>query len=406
MDYIRGLIQGYTTRKYRDDGFNLDLTYTTDRVIAMAFPGSGLQTIIRNNIDHVVKFLTHKHHQNYLIIDLSEQRYEYTKFNSQVKSFAWEDNHSPSLGLIFSVCECIHNRLSADARNIVAVHCLAGRGRTGTMIGCYLMYSGRFDNCEQILEYYKKKRFKSGEGVVECSQIRYIQYFERVLKSYIKTKTVFEPVVGRLESIKIDHVPKFSSQGFRPRIEIYSVDDRRMLFISEETTTKVSSMDNKDENCIIITFSAGSAPILTGDIQLRVFHENKSGGQIQKAFRFAFNTSFLDVDETMTAKIKLGLQQLDPEKVKYDKRFSKDFSVEMKINVVDMLNRSSNLSISDEQFETCQAECHGEQKRWNLIYEMLNKYQRPTPEESVKFLFTDLERDDVENILARKESLT
>jgi len=45
------------------------------------------------------------------------------------------------------------------------VHCLAGKGRTGTVICCYLLYSQRFNNCAEALEYYMKKRFRIDGGV-------------------------------------------------------------------------------------------------------------------------------------------------------------------------------------------------------------------------------------------------
>lgn len=37
-------------RRYMKDGFDLDLTYITDRVIAMSFPSSGKQSFYRNPI--------------------------------------------------------------------------------------------------------------------------------------------------------------------------------------------------------------------------------------------------------------------------------------------------------------------------------------------------------------------
>ena len=39
------------------DDLNLDFTYITDSVAAMAFPASGLETAYRNSIKDVSKFL-------------------------------------------------------------------------------------------------------------------------------------------------------------------------------------------------------------------------------------------------------------------------------------------------------------------------------------------------------------
>ena len=108
MEYIKEFFLGYKTHKYKDQEFDLDISYVTDRILAMSFPGSGLEVIYRNSINDVAKFLNKKHKQNYLVIDLSETAYDYSKFNHQVKSFAWEDHHSPPINLLFTICQCIH----------------------------------------------------------------------------------------------------------------------------------------------------------------------------------------------------------------------------------------------------------------------------------------------------------
>jgi len=57
VQFIREIVSG-KKKRYTDGGFNLDLTYVTDRVIAMSFPGTGLEIMYRNNINDVRISLT------------------------------------------------------------------------------------------------------------------------------------------------------------------------------------------------------------------------------------------------------------------------------------------------------------------------------------------------------------
>ena len=41
-------------KRFKNEDVNLDLTYITQRVIAMSFPASGFETVYRNKIDDVL----------------------------------------------------------------------------------------------------------------------------------------------------------------------------------------------------------------------------------------------------------------------------------------------------------------------------------------------------------------
>lgn len=44
--------------------------------------------------------------------------------------------------------------MAADEQNVVAVHCKAGKGRTGVMICAYLVYINFYYSPRQNMDYY------------------------------------------------------------------------------------------------------------------------------------------------------------------------------------------------------------------------------------------------------------
>lgn len=65
---------------------------------------------------------------------------------------------------------------------MVAVHCNHGKGRTGTAIIAYLLFSGSFDAVKDALKFYNETRFQEGKlAVDQPCQLRYINYFKSFL---------------------------------------------------------------------------------------------------------------------------------------------------------------------------------------------------------------------------------
>ena len=128
---------------YKEDGYSLDLTYITPRVIAMAYPAEGLEKLYRNSIDAVAEFLNKNHLGNYQIINVSGRKIDEEKL-CNIHSYYWEDHKTPEIQTLFLICENMMNYLSESDKRVSVVHCNHGKGRTGTLICCFLLYSGFF----------------------------------------------------------------------------------------------------------------------------------------------------------------------------------------------------------------------------------------------------------------------
>jgi hypothetical protein len=71
---MAGFVRSVVSKKKKrfvEDGFDLDLTYITPRIIAMGFPSSGMEGIYRNPLPEVQRFFAKRHAGHYKVLEIS-----------------------------------------------------------------------------------------------------------------------------------------------------------------------------------------------------------------------------------------------------------------------------------------------------------------------------------------------
>lgn len=76
----------------------------------------------------------------------------------QVGLFPSLDHNPCPIKLILDFCVDICLYLINNPNAIAAIHCKAGKGRTGVMICCYLIFSGLCKTAEEAMSHYSKVR--------------------------------------------------------------------------------------------------------------------------------------------------------------------------------------------------------------------------------------------------------
>ena len=387
MNYLRTIVSG-KKKRFINESFNLDLSYITPRIIAMAFPGSGITSLYRNKLIDVANFLNQTHPNNYLILNLSGYIYDIGKFNKVIHKTEWLDHHSPPLELLFELVKIIHEYLLENDEHIIVINCNAGKGRTGTLICCYLLFCGRFNNINDSFDYYSLKRFNKGYGVTHASQKRYVNYFYQLITK--QNKIVF-PYVRKLKSIKISCIPYENITQYIP-CYIISESNKKLL---EECSTCTYIAQDKEMNFTKKNLDL----IIKGDILIELFH--KYTFKKKKLGRVAFNTAFIDKD---TKEIKFNKKEIDPYK----------FSIKPHVN------NKYYISITMEKLDECQCNnTKGEDyicvqcknilekdnilEKYSLINDIIQLYEYNI-EKGKKILFGN-NKDDIEEIFTNKRNL-
>ncbi|XP_030777881.1 phosphatidylinositol 3,4,5-trisphosphate 3-phosphatase TPTE2-like [Rhinopithecus roxellana] len=316
---IRRLVSG-NKRRYKRDGFDLDLTYITERIIAMSFPSSGGQSFYRNPIKEVVQFLDKKHPNHYRVYNLcSERAYDPKHFHNRVSRIMIDDHNVPTLWEMVAFSKEAKEWLAQDPENIIVIHCKGGKGRTGTMVCACLIATEIFLTAEESLCYFGERRTDktSGtkyQGVETPSQNRYVGYFAQVKHSYNwnlpPRKTLF---------IKRFIIYSIHGNGYDLKVQI--VMKKEIVFSCTSFNNCRVFHDTETDRVIIDVFNC---PPLYDDVKVQVSSSDFPKYYHNYPFFFWFNTSLIQNN-----RLYLQRNQLDNlHKQKTWKMYQPQYAVE------------------------------------------------------------------------------
>lgn len=240
-------------RRYQKNGFDLDLSYVTNKIIAMGFPSENVEAAYRNPMKEVQRFLDSFHKDHYKVYNLcSERTYDAQKFYNRVGHYPFDDHNAPPFELILQFCRNVQEWLTEHDDNIAVIHCKAGKGRTGLMICAWLLYSGVWKTPIEALNFYAAMRTYNMKGVTIPSQIRYVYYFHESIAS---GKPELEHKLLLLNRVILHTLPKsghvadvnFTVHVGKTQVFMYK-DYAEKMKIKEPKVVKLDGKKKKDKN--------------------------------------------------------------------------------------------------------------------------------------------------------------
>uniref|UniRef100_A0A8C1N4D1 Tensin 3 n=1 Tax=Cyprinus carpio TaxID=7962 RepID=A0A8C1N4D1_CYPCA len=290
-----------------EEGYELDLTYVTERIIAVSFPQDCFEETYLRNLRDVTRMLKSKHTDNYLVINLSERKQELTKMNPKTLDTGWPDFHAPPLDKICTICKAIENWLNADPLHVVVIHCRGGKGRIGVVISSFVHFTDVSASADQALDRFAMRKFYDDKvsALMTPSQKRYVWILNSLLSGSIKMNT--SPLF--LHCIIIHGVPHFDPAGgqlCQPYLKVYQ--GMQVVYVSGVY----------EEYCAFLTIAYRYSLFC---LQVKCFHKS-SLSERDDIFRVQFHTGAVQA-------YNLVFQKDDMEHANKDARFPDYGKVEL-----------------------------------------------------------------------------
>uniref|UniRef100_Q68CZ2-2 Isoform 2 of Tensin-3 n=1 Tax=Homo sapiens TaxID=9606 RepID=Q68CZ2-2 len=241
-----------------EEGHGLDLTYITERIIAVSFPAGCSEESYLHNLQEVTRMLKSKHGDNYLVLNLSEKRYDLTKLNPKIMDVGWPELHAPPLDKMCTICKAQESWLNSNLQHVVVIHCRGGKGRIGVVISSYMHFTNVSASADQALDRFAMKKFYDDKvsALMQPSQKRYVQFLSGLLSGSVKMNA--SPLF--LHFVILHGTPNFDTGGVcRPFLKLYQA-------MQPVYTSGIYNVgpENPSRICIVIE----PAQLLKGDVEM------------------------------------------------------------------------------------------------------------------------------------------
>ncbi|KAM9720240.1 tensin-3-like isoform 2-T2 [Menidia menidia] len=295
-----------------EEGYELDLTYITERIIAVSFPRGCSEEVYSHNLKDVTRMLKSKHADNYLIINLSERRHDLSKMNPKTLDTGWPDLHAPPLDKICTICKAMESWLNADPLHVAVIHCRGGKGRIGVVISSFVHFTDVSASADQALDRFAMRKYYDDKvsALMTPSQKRYVWILNSLLSGSMKINA--SPLF--LHCVILHGMPNFDATGVcHPYIKVYQG-------MQAVYSSGVYHIGPGHRDCVCITLEP--AQLLKGDIMIKCYHKSDLTSEREVIFRLQFHTGAVQ-------GYNLMFEKEDMENANKDLRFPDSGKVEL-----------------------------------------------------------------------------
>eukprot|EP01031_Cornospumella_fuschlensis_P036601 gene36601-44402_t len=210
-------------KRYRMDGFDLDLAYITPRIIVHGFPASGLEHFYRNPRYEIRRFMDKYHHDNYKMFNFCceyGRGYHPDIFYGRVERYPFKDHNTPPLETMVAFANSAQAWLEEDPDHVVNMHCKAGKGRAGLMCCVLLVRSGAAQSAIDAMDLYDRERVTNNRGLTVTSQRKFVIFYETLWRQvWGVTGNIGEVTAAAADKLVIPEQPAYHIN----RVEVLNV---------------------------------------------------------------------------------------------------------------------------------------------------------------------------------------